>query len=49
MANDMIWLYMPIDQAECLEELWAIRLAGSGCVALMVSSNNHGVGSGLIY
>lgn len=49
MANDMLWLYMPIDQDECLRELWAIRPAGAGCVGLMVSSNNHGDDPGLIY
>lgn len=37
--SDLIWLYMPIDQGECLEEIWGI-CAGAGLLAFMVRLSN---------
>lgn len=44
VSTGMLWMYMPVDQDEYLSELWAINPMGAGCIALMVSSHDHGEG-----
>ncbi|POR35542.1 Uncharacterized protein TPAR_04278 [Tolypocladium paradoxum] len=40
VSSSMLWIYMPIDQDEYLADVWAIRHAHSGFIALMIGSGS---------